>query len=344
VLRQNNTQAGDYIMAIIGYHHLTYEDRCQIYALKKIGTSNSAVAKQLGVNPSTIGRELNRNKGKRGYRYRQAQNFAATRKKKASERPYKMTTEIVSIIEKKLSDFQWSPEQISGWLKLNMKAEISHERIYQHIWLDKRNGGCLYKNLRHHGKKYNKRKGKNAGRGLIPNRIDIEERPKVVDEKLRIGDWEIDTIIGKNHVGVLVSMVDRTSKYTKLSWVENKKACVVTKAIEYTLRPLRSVVHTLTADNGKEFAMHEKISSSLQAKVYFAKPYRSWERGLNEHTNGLIRQYFPKKTCFDKLLPSDVQKVENLLNMRPRKILNFRTPLEVFEKAKIDLSKIALQS
>jgi IS30 family transposase len=331
-------------MAIKGYHHLTYEDRCQIYALKKTGESNSAIAKHLGVDPSTIGRELKRNKGKRGYRYKQAQNFAVTRKKKASARPRKMTADVVSIVEKKLCDCQWSPEQISGWLRLNMKIDISHERIYQHIWEDKRNGGTLYKNLRHHGKKYNKRKGKHAGRGLIPNRTDIEERPKIADEKTRVGDWEIDTVIGKNHVGVLVSMVDRASKYTKLTLVESKKACVVTSAIEKALKPLRGVVHTLTADNGKEFAMHEKITNLLKAKVYFAKPYRSWERGLNEHTNGLIRQYFPKKTYFDKLSPSEVQKVENLLNMRPRKILDFKTPLEIFEKAKIGLSKIALQS
>lgn len=331
-------------MAYIKYHHLKYEDRCQIYALTKSGRSQLAIVRQLSVHPSTIGRELRRNKGKRGYRYKQAQFFALTRRQKASKAPYKMTKNVVAIIEKKLCEYQWSPEQISGWLKLNMKINISHERIYQHIWKDKYNGGILYEHLRHNGKKYNKRKGKNAGRGLIPNRVDIEERPAIVETKSRVGDWEIDTIIGKNHIGALVSMVDRASKYTKLVLVESKKACLVASAIKRALKPLSRVVHTLTADNGKEFSMHENITDALEATMYFAKPYRSWERGLNEHTNGLIRQYFPKNTCFDKLSPSQVQKVENLLNLRPRKILHFRTPLELFEKARFGISNVALQS
>lgn len=335
---------GDHTMAFIKYHHLTYEDRCQIYALMKDGRSQSAIALQLSVHPTTVGRELKRNKGKSGYRYKQAQAFAASRKKKASSIPRKMCSKTIEIIEKKLCEYQWSPEQIAGWLGRNMKASISHERIYQHIWNDKHNGGMLYKHLRHNGKKYNKRKGKNAGRGLIPNRIDIDERPTVVDTKSRVGDWEIDTVIGKNHIGALVSMVDRASKYTKLALVKCKKADIVTSAIEKTLKPISDAVHTLTADNGKEFAMHEKITTTLNAHMYFAKPYHSWERGLNEHTNGLIRQYFPKSTRFDKISERDVQKVEDMLNLRPRKILKFQTPLEAFKRARFDLSIIALQS
>jgi len=239
VLRQNNT-SGDHTMAFIKYHHLTYEDRCQIYALNRSGLTQCAIATQLSVHPSTVGRELKRNKGKRGYRYKQAQDLASSRKKRASSSPHKMTNKLVSTIEKKLCEYQWSPEQISGWLKRNMKTSVSHERIYQHIWNDKRDGGALYKHLRHNGKKYNKRKGKSAGRGLIPNRVDIDKRPTIVEKKSRVGDWEIDTIIGKSHIGVLVSMVDRASKYTKLVLIENKKAHTVTGEIKKAMTLLEA--------------------------------------------------------------------------------------------------------
>ena len=252
-------------MAIIRYHHLRYEDRCQMYILLKNGMPQVMIAQQLSVHRSTIGRELKRNKGKRGYRYKQAQSLACDRRRKASLAPRKMTGKMLAIVKEKLCAYQWSPEQIAGWLLSNMKISVSHEVIYKYIWEDKRQGGTLYKHLRHNGKKYNKRSGKNAGRGCIPNRVDIDERPVIVEEKSRIGDWEIDTIIGKNHVGALVSMVDRASKYTKLVLVKSKKAQAVTSAIRQALRPLRDVVHTLTADNGKEFSMHENIASDLNA-------------------------------------------------------------------------------
>lgn len=196
--------------------------------------------------------------------------------------------------------------------------------------------------MRHRGKKYNKRSAKSAGRGLIPGRIDIDQRPDIVEEKSRIGDWEIDTIIGKNHVGAIVSLVDRASKYTRIHLVPNKKASVVSAAIVSELKDLKGKTHTLTADNGKEFAKHAEIAASLNAEVYFAKPYASWQRGLNEHTNGLIRQYFPKKTRFDTITQQDVKKVEMLLNTRPRRILNFKTPTEVFFEDQAEKSNDAL--
>lgn len=327
-------------MAHTKYHHLRYEDRCQIYALKKNGASQSKIAKQLSVHRSTIGRELTRNKGECGYRYKQANAISANRREKAGKAKIKITGEVIDVILQKLIHQQWSPEQISGWMKKNMSVSASHESIYKYIWRDKKQGGSLYKHLRHAGKKYNKRKGKNAGRGLIPGRVDIDQRSAIVEQKSRVGDWEIDTIVGKNHVGAIVSMVDRASKYTKLVLVKNKTAARVAHALKYALNPLKSFVHTLTADNGKEFAAHQSVASFLEAQVYFAKPYRSWERGLNEHTNGLVRQYFPKKTRFDTISKDEVQKVENLLNLRPRKILKFQTPLEVFSKAQF----VALQN
>ena len=178
-------------------------------------------------------------------------------------------------------------------------ARISHERIYQHVWRDKRRGGDLWKNLRHNGKKYNKRKGVPAGRGCIPNRVDIAQRPAIVDQKTRIGDWEIDTIIGAGHRGVLVTAVERMSKYTLIAVVANKSSLLVTQALIQRLAVFTGKVLTITADNGKEFAGHAELAATLVANVYFATPYHSWERGLNEHTNGLIRQYFPKGIALD---------------------------------------------
>jgi IS30 family transposase len=251
-----------------------------------------------------------------------------------------MMPSIITIIEGKLR-LQWSPVQISGWLKKGgPEKTISHETIYQYIWQDKRKGGSLYRELRHHGKKYNKRSKGTAGRGCIPNRIDIKERPPIVEEKTRLGDWELDTIIGAGQSGAIVSMVERASKLTMLVKVSRKTAEEREAALLKRLLPIREFVHTLTADNGKEFANHQRVGCTLDADFYFATPYHSWERGLNEHTNGLVRQYFPKSKRFDQVSSDDLKKVEALLNNRPRKILNFSTPLEVFNQ----LSRSAVSS
>ncbi len=313
-----------------GYHHLTYDQRCQLYTLKERGDSTSIIAKELGVHPSSLYREIRRNTGLRGYRHKQADERASQRRSSVSKQKRKMTSTTISIIKEKLK-LQWSPVQISGWLKKNdVERSISHETIYQHIWKDKYEGGILYKQLRHHGKKYNKRSKGTSGRGCIPNRVDITERPKIVEEKTRLGDWELDTIIGSNQSGAIVSMVERTSKLTLLIKVSRKTAEEVEKALIERLKPMKEFVHTLTADNGKEFANHQGVSVALEAGFYFATPYHSWERGLNEHTNGLVRQYFPKSKRFDELSSEDIEKVEILLNNRPRKVLEFSTPIEVF--------------
>ena len=314
------------------HHHLTYEQRCQIYALKERGDAQSAIARQLKVHRSTICRELKRNKGERGYRVKQAQEKAAQRRSKASRRPYKMTATTIEIIKEKLYK-QWSPEQISGFLKKqNYPKAVSTEAIYQHIWKDKKQGGLLYKHLRRSGKKYNKRRSNKAGRGCIPNRVGIEERPEIVEKKSRLGDWELDTIIGKGHQGAIVSIVDRASKFTKLVKVSRKTAQEVREAILNKLSPIKEFVLTLTSDNGKEFANHEQIAKDLDGSFFFANPYHSWERGLNEHTNGLVRQYFPKSMSFDEMTQDQVDQVEFLLNHRPRKVLKYSTPAEIFHE------------
>jgi len=313
-----------------GYHHLDRDQRCQLDTLKGRGDPLVIVAQVLGVHRSSTYRELKRNTGKRGYRHKQADEKARQRRNTACQAKKKMIPAIAAIIEEKLR-LQWSPVQISGWLKKNGYAKaVSHETIYQHIWQDKRNGGSLYKELRHHGKKYNKRSKGTAGRGCIPNRIDIKERPPIVEQKSRLGDWELDTIIGAGQSGAIVSMVERASKLTKLAKVSRKTAEETEAALVEKLNPVREFVYTLTSDNGKEFANHQTVGSALEADFYFATPYHSWERGLNEHTNGLVRQYFPKSQRFDQVSDDDLKKVEGLLNNRPRKILNFSTPQEVF--------------
>jgi len=316
-----------------GYLHLTCEQRCQIFALLKSGHTQAHIARQIGVDPSTISRELARNSGASGYRFGQAHEAASGRRHAASSTPRKMTPEVVAVVEEKLTQEQWSPEQISGRLAQEGVATISHESIYRHVWNDKTDGGNLYLHLRHSGKKYNKRKGRNSGRGLIPNRVDIDRRPAIVATKSRIGDWEADTIIGARHQGAILSHVERKSKYTKLVSLPDKTADAVVQASARMLGPLANRIETITYDNGKEFAAHVEIAASLQANCYFAKPYHAWERGLNEHTNGLVRQYFPKGSDLSIVTNAEVQKVEDKLNSRPRKILGYKTPSEVFFNA-----------
>jgi len=241
-----------------------------------------------------------------------------------------MTAQLIDKIEFYLRTVQASPEQISGVLALEEGIKISHERIYQHIWANKKAGGDLYLCLRRKAKKYNKRSGKNSGRGCIPNRRDISERPGIVNKKKRLGDWEADTVIGMHGTGVLVTLVDRMSKYTVVILVRNKTEELVSAAIISGLENLKKSVITITSDNGKEFLRYKSGALSLDASFYFATPYHSWERGLNEHTNGLIRQYLPKKTSFENITQKDIDEIQRKLNNRPRKILGFKTPQQVF--------------
>jgi len=317
-----------------GYLHLTYEQRCQIYALLQSAHSQADIARQLGVTRSTVSRELARNAGARGYRFKQAHATAARRRQQASNRPRKMTPYVVALIERIMTQQQWSPEQIAGRLAREGIVSVSHETIYQHVWKDKKDGGNLHLHLRHNGKKYHKRQSRNSGRGLIPGRVDIDQRPAIVAAKSRIGDWEADTITGAKHKGAVMSHVERKSKYTKLAKLPDKTANSVVKASRRLLLPLAHRIETITYDNGKEFAAHAAIASSLGALSFFAKPYHAWERGLNEHTNGLVRQYFQKCSDLSILSHADVQRVEDKLNSRPRKILGYKTPHEVFFNVK----------
>jgi IS30 family transposase len=329
---------------------VTSDERSQIYALKSIGCTQKQIASQLNRSRSTISREISRNSGDRGYRPKQAQKKADDRRHLASSEPKKMNDELLAVIREKLL-LDWSPEQISGWLG-RAGIQISHESIYLFVWDDKRRGGSLYTHLRHAGKKYNKRGSGKAGRGCIPNRVDIDERPVAVERKERLGDWEGDTVIGANHKGAILTLVDRKSKLSLFVNLEGKTSEEVNSGIskrfdrlleEYPrFESLNQIARTITFDNGKEFSAHEAITEELGAKCYFAKPYHSWERGLNEHTNGLLRQYYPKKTAFTNLSDEKTQWIENRLNDRPRKVLNYMTPREVFT-GKRQPTPVALQ-
>ena len=322
------------------YKHLTQEQRYHIYQCMKQGMTHSFIAENIGVNKSTVSRELARNTGKRSYRYKQAHGLACARQ--LVPKYQKWNSNIQEIVNSKLC-VQWSPEQISGWLKINQNTNISHERIYQYILQDKKCNGNLWKHLRRTNKKRKKRYGKADKRGIIPNKVMIDQRPKVVDNKTRIGDFELDTIIGKGHKGAVVTIVDRKRKLLLAKSVKRKTAALVSDAIIQLLTPYIEHTHTLTPDNGKEFAYHQQIAKQLDTKVYFANPYSSWERGLNEHTNGLLRQYLPKKMRLDNIADKQVNKAVALLNSRPRKSLDYQTPQAVFESGIINQQKVALR-
>ena len=237
------------------YKQLDILERQRIYFLRKQGFSLRKIAEDLSRSPSTISREVKRNSGGRGYRFAQAQRKARQRGVAASSVPRKMTERMWSIVENKLG-LQWSPDQISGRLKLSAVVSVSAEWIYRHVWEDKRSGGKLYKHLRRRGKKRNSRGSGYSGRGHIPGRVDITERPQIVEDKRRVGDWEADTIVGAGHRGALVSVVDRASKFTVLHPVSSRSAGEVGEAMMERLMPYVEIVHTITSDNGKEFTVY----------------------------------------------------------------------------------------
>jgi IS30 family transposase len=318
-----------------GYKQLTQEQRYHIAALKKAGFSRGDIAKEIGVHKSTITRELRRNSGQRGYRPKQAHTLAQSRQRDRARTP-RIAAETWETVETHLRQ-EWSPEQISGWLQREHKERVSHERIYQYVYDDKWAGGTLYRHLRCQ-KQRRKRYGSHDRRGQLANRRCISERPAIVQERQRLGDWEADTIVGKGHQQALVSLTERKSKLTLLAKVERATAEAVEAAMTRLLEPLAPRVHTITSDNGREFARHQHIAAKLQTDFYFAHPYASWERGLNENTNGLVRQYFPKGSDFTSLPDEAVEKVMQRLNHRPRKALGFSTPHQVF----YELSSVAL--
>lgn len=308
--------------------HLTYEQRYVIECMLRSKRPRKEIFAVIGVSESTLSRELSRNSKPRSYNAKYAQMLADERQKEQHVKT-KLTGYMFSYIKRKLKLY-WSPDQIVGAAKEDGIPMLSYVTIYKLIRKDKQQGGELYKYLRNSGKKYKKRYGSLDKRGVIPDKVPIEQRPKEVDLKQRIGDFEVDLIIGKNHKGAQLTIVDRATSFTLIQTLKTKKASEVSKAIISALTPYKSIVKTITNDNGKEFANHKEVAEKLEAEVYFCNPYASYERGLNEYTNKLIRQFYPKNMELDNIKQRQNLKVMKLLNQRPRKKLNYKTPEKLF--------------
>ena len=314
----------------MSYKHLSLEERYYLETAKKAGKTLIKIAQEMGRSQSTLSRELHRNTGERGYRHKQAMRSAQERHA-SKHKQVKLTDTIKEQIALLIRE-EWSPEQIAGRLKSKGVISLHHETIYQYVLADKRAGGNLFKHLRHQNKTYRKRYGHPRNRTGIPNRVDIDNRPEIANQRGRVGDWEADTIIGKNHKGAIVTLDERKSKLRLAAPLQGKKARLVTEAMIKLLHPFQEFVQTITFDNGKEFTGHELIAKKLSCDTYFAKPYHSWERGQNENANGLLRQYFPKVMELIDVKNEAVIDAVHKLNDRPRKCLKFKTPYEVFEE------------
>jgi IS30 family transposase len=312
--------------------HLTIEQRYEIATLRSQGFSLTKIGKHIGKDKSVISRELARNSDVRDKSYKAdlAQRKAVLRHSNKVKKIH-FNSEVKTLVISLLED-DFSPEQIVGHCSvLNLKC-VSAERIYQFIWQDKKKGGKYYKHLRSKGKRYAKRGALKGSRGIIKDRIGIEHRPAVVEDKQRIGDLEIDLVIGKNHKGALLTINDRATGVLKMAKIKSKEAKEVEEKIIELLIDWKLILHTITSDNGKEFANHKKVSELLKIDYFFANPYCSWERGANENLNGLVRQYFPKKYNFDLITQDEVLRVTNKLNNRPRKRFGYKSPNEIFEQ------------
>jgi len=321
------------------YQHLGNEERFYIWQALREGNTQQQIAEALGRHPSTVSRELKRNTYPQChlYTYHWARQIVKHRKHDANRhKSRKLTDEHAHLITQLVRQYL-SPEQVSGYLKQHHALSLSHETIYRFIYSDPTRKAALKPFLRQGGRSRRKRYGSGARASCIPNRISITERPHEVDKKERLGDWECDTVIGQDRKSVLVTVVDRVSLYTVCSRVLSRSAHVVSQAIIRILRPFKERVKTLTFDNGSEFVTHERIARALDATTYFAHPYSSWERGINEHTNGLLRQFFPKHTDFRKISWQQVTEAVDLLNNRPRKTRGYRTPNQLFNNLFVPL-------
>ena len=318
----------------MGYRHLNIFEREVILKMKFSGNSQAGIAGKLGRSKSAISRELRRNSGPPGYEAHLAQKKYEKRRRR-SKHPVRMEYAPLAEYAREGLEKTWSPEQIAGRIKIDCpgdgKMRAAHSTIYRWIQRDKLRGGELHLCLRQRFKKRRKRYGSRDLRGQIKNRVSIEKRPAIVEERSRLGDWESDTIEGKGKKGYIATHVERKSRYLVAAKLPNKKAETFNRK---TVRAFRGVpkkfLKTITADNGKEFAWHEKLAAKLEMEIYFAHPYHSWERGLNENTNGLLREFFPKGMDLRKVSEKDVDRAAGVLNNRPRKCLGYRAPAEVF--------------
>ena len=329
------------------YSQLTLAQRYQIEALKNAGLKQSLIAATIGVDKSTISRELKRNVPKRGtgakiYVARKAQD--KTDKRHALKpKLILFTDDLKEQIFKKMDIEKLSPELISAQWKKENKKGVSHETIYQFVWENKfgnkkkdKKYKYLYKLLKH-GKRRRKRGNYKDSRGLIPDRVSIENRSKVVDRRNRLGDIEVDLIIGKNHKGGLLVTLDRATMITTVDKINSKKPKHIKRLI---LKRMKNRPHlkTMTFDNDQAFSLHKEIAEALDIKTYFTRPYTSQDKGSIENRNGVIRRFYPKKTDFEKITNYSIKKTEKTINNRPVRKFGYKTPNEVYLlKAKVAL-------
>lgn len=311
------------------YMHLSDEERHLIAALRKLGKSMRAIAKELDRSPATISREVKRNAYTTDGRYRAFHAGSKYRGRRSRARQGTHYTEEQWKEVRELICRDYSPEQISGWLKKEGRMTISHETIYQYILRDRKRGGKLYKHLRHSRKQRRKRYGKYDSRGVLAGKKPIEERPTEANERSEIGHREIDTVHGKGKEAI-ATIVDRMTGFVLIGQLDNKTVRVTNKRLTDLISKFPESFKTITSDNGTEFHGYKKLEQKFGIEFYFAKPYHSWERGSNENTNGLIRQYLPKGQSMKNLTQAKCNAIANRLNNRPRKRHGYQTPNELF--------------
>lgn len=316
------------------YVHLTIGERRIIARMHGLHYSYQEIASALNRSKSTICRELRRNAHHNAdrvyYTYTKAQEKAQARLTQSRKHTHfnQHTWEMVVVLLKK----KWSPEQISHVLHKEHDIPISHEAIYQYIYRDRKNGGSLIVHLRHRTRKRRKRYRSRDNRGRLAGKTMIDERPEHVMQRNQFGHWEIDTVLGKSTKHCLVTIVERMTGYTLIGFMKNRTTTELNKVAINLMKSSRFVFHTITADNGTEFHGYKEIERALNTKVYFAHPHHAWERGTNENTNGLIRQYYPKFMSLKHISQSDCERVCNELNHRPRKRLNYLAPIVVAKR------------
>lgn len=306
--------------------HLTFEERQFLYRLNQRDVSKAEIARLMGRDRSTIYRELERNSGQRGYRPKQAQRLADARRL-ACRRQHKLEDDHLHEYVEDRMEKRWSPDQIAARSRRDFPRKrrwwLSHQTIYN--WINDREP--KWKAWLRRGGRPPERRGK------LVDCVRIDGRPDVINRRRRYGDWEGDTMVGKGRQSALVTLVDRKSGYLRAGRADDMTAATTTRVMTRRMKDLpKSLRRSMTFDNGKEFAEHAKFSQACELDVYFALPYRSWQRGTNENTNGLLRQFFPKGTDFSRISHHEVARVEKLLNERPRKRLGYRTPAEVLAK------------
>jgi IS30 family transposase len=314
----------------MAYHQITREERYTISAMRKQGWHPARIARELGRHRSTIGRELARNASRRDGSYRAARAQEMTNRRRSWSRKNRRFGETEWALVEALIRQDWSPEQISGYLARTGILSISHETIYRYILEDKYRAGTLHQHLRHRSRKRRKRYGTYERRGRLEGKRHISQRPAYVEKRRSIGHWEIDTLMGVGNDHCVLTLVERASGFLLMRKLRARNKAETARRTLELVRSQPGKVKTITADNGSEFHSYEKVENATDAKYYFATPHHAWERGTSENTNGLVRQYLPKRTSMQDVTQIDCRRIADWINARPRKRLGFRSPAEVF--------------